>query len=130
MVGSTVHPNSLLNEGSVEVPNAKSARVDVSKVIDYLLSDTHPAGQSKARFFMSLGFSRDHPQELIVALLDIVHTEEVRDQRATPHGRVFVVDGIVRGKIRAGGVRTVWLVEEGHDAPRLVTAYPNVEIKK
>jgi hypothetical protein len=79
---------------------------------------------------MSLGFSRDHPQELIVALLDIVHTEEVRDQRATPHGRVFVVDGIVRGKIRAGGVRTVWLVEEGHDAPRLVTACPNVEIKK
>jgi hypothetical protein len=67
---------------------------------------------------------------LIVALLDIVHSEEIRDQRATPHGSIPVVDGIVRGKIRAGRVRTVWLVEEGHEAPRLVTAYPYLAIKK
>lgn len=112
----------------MRVPNAEMARVDLAKVLDYLLSDTHPVGQSKARFFRSLGFSREAPQELIEALLKVVNQGDCQDHRVTLHGSTYVVDGIVVGRLRKGRVRTVWVIEDGQVAPRLVTAYPETEV--
>jgi hypothetical protein len=40
------------------LPNAAHAVVGRGKVVDYLLSATHPEGRSKARFFSSHGAHR------------------------------------------------------------------------
>jgi hypothetical protein len=37
------------------LPNAAAAIVARSKVVDYLLSETHPDGRGKARFFSDRG---------------------------------------------------------------------------
>jgi hypothetical protein len=42
------------------LPLAENAFVDQSKIVDYLLSMTHPDGQAKARFFIAFGF---HPSQ-------------------------------------------------------------------
>ena len=38
------------------LPDADRARVERTKLTDYLLSLSHPDGRSKAQFFMSFGF--------------------------------------------------------------------------
>ena len=40
----------------MKLPYAAKARVDRKKVVEYLLSPSHPDGSSKARFFSSFGF--------------------------------------------------------------------------
>jgi hypothetical protein len=41
----------------VKLPNASKARVDRSKVVDYLLAIDHPEGAGKAEFFTQFGFT-------------------------------------------------------------------------
>jgi len=46
------------------------------------------------------------------------------------HGEKYVVDGRVSSHTEKSGqrmVRTVWIIDRGSDAPRLVTAYPRRE---
>ena len=46
------------------------------------------------------------------------------------HGQKFVVDGWLSAhteESRQWSVRTVWIIDHGGDAPRLVTAYPGKE---
>jgi hypothetical protein len=108
----------------LRVPNAEAARVDLEKVTGYLLSETHPIGKVKAKFFKGLGFVPELPGELVWALLDVARSHEVVDQVVTSFGTKYVVDGVVRGRTDSAQVRTVWLVETGGLEPRLVTAYP------
>ena len=48
----------------MRVPNAAAARVDLEKITAYLLSDAHPIGRIKAKFFKGLGFTPELPGEL------------------------------------------------------------------
>jgi hypothetical protein len=48
----------------------------------------------------------------------------------SPHGEKFVVDGWLSVHTEEGrqrSVRTIWIIDAGNDAPRLVTAYPGQE---
>jgi hypothetical protein len=42
----------------MELPNKFNAFVATGKVLDYLLSETHAVGKSKARFFARLALTR------------------------------------------------------------------------
>jgi hypothetical protein len=79
----------------MRLPNGEQAFIPIEKLSGYLLSETHPTGQSKARFFRALGFTAEHADVLIVA----------------PDGRQVLV-------------QTVWIIEPGESRPRFVTAYP------
>jgi len=106
------------------LPNAENARVNLSKIVDYLLSEAHPVGRAKAEFFMSLGFSSTRPEELRTAFRKLASGSEVVDREVTIYGTKYVVDGLIEGEQRARFVRTVWFAQLGDDVPRLVTAYP------
>ena len=109
----------------MKLPGAERAVVDPAKVCDYLLSPEHPVGRSKARFFATLGFTRDGWPALRDALLAHARTGEAALGAASPFGQKYVVRGIIRGPGgREATVETVWIVLAGEDAPRLVTAYP------
>jgi hypothetical protein len=43
----------------MELPNKSNAFVATGKVLDYLLSETHAVGRSKARFFGSVPVTCD-----------------------------------------------------------------------
>lgn len=115
---------------AVKLRNAHLAIVDRSKVLDYLLNDAHPDNGGKARFFVSLGFSREDPEHLVNAFRDLAEHGEVVHSRESVHGVKYVVDGWLPAhteESRRKPVRTVWIIDHGGDAPRLVTAYRRKE---
>jgi hypothetical protein len=106
------------------LPAAAEARVDREKVVEYLLSLSHPDGRGKAAFFMRFGFSIEEWKILAESLLEIGISNPVTGEVESMHGRRYTVDGPLRTPDgRTPMVRTVWIVELGM-APRLVTAYP------
>ena len=107
------------------MPNAEAAEVADEKIVGYLLAEDHPGGRSKARFLKSLGFGEDEPQLLRDALLRIARDGQVVDELRSRFGTKHVVDGYLQGPGGSAWVRTVWIVDQGTTAPRLVTAYPS-----
>lgn len=109
----------------MELPNKLRAYVSVSKITEYLISETHAVGKSKAKFFRSFGFNETNTSQFEKALVDIPQTETVVEITETIYGKKYVVDGQLK---TPGGdmihLRTVWIIETGDDIPRLVTAHP------
>ena len=109
----------------MRLPNAHLAIVEREKITEYLLSTRHRYGASKARFFFEFGFQIDAWEVLAEALRDHGQQNEVTTLRETAWGQRYEIDGELSDP---GGrqplVRTVWQVDEGDIAPRLITAYP------
>jgi hypothetical protein len=107
------------------MPNGDQAQVEWTKVADYLLSPDHDVGYRKAAFFERLGYSRSDAGELIEHLLDIARSGRVEETVTDVHGIRYVVNGLLPAPARRPVLlRTVWIVEHGRTAPRLITAYP------
>ncbi len=109
----------------MQLPNADKAYIPNQKLTHYLLSDTHPIGKAKAKFFRSVGFSVKNAYELREQLLRIVRMNPVQEVIATPHGLKYVVDGELHGPSgKVVYIRTVWIIEKNNFEPRFITAYP------
>jgi hypothetical protein len=109
----------------MKLPHADRAEVDPGKLGRYLLSETHPVGKAKARFFREAGFDESAVETLVQGLLQIARTQEVVGTFATVHGQKFVLEGELEAPSgRRLRVRTVWIIDRGQERPRLVTAYP------
>lgn len=109
----------------MNLPNAHLAVVEREKIVDYLLNPAHRHGASKARFFASFGYRAPAWE----ALADVLRTHGQRHRvskvRETGFGPRYEVEGeIAAPDGRRPRVRTVWQVDEGEIAPRLLTAYP------
>ena len=109
------------------IPNATAAIAAPEKVRDYLLNLEHPDGGSKAAWFQSLGYTRDHWHELASDLLALAATCKAFATVRTPFGVKYIVKGqIGRAPQRSATVLAVWIIEADRP-PRLVTAYPDEE---
>jgi hypothetical protein len=109
----------------MNLPNRELAVVTEEKIVDYLLSTTHPHGRHKAAFFSQFGFTRRRWKDFAAALVHHAATHPVAKLEASQFGIRYIVDGIMQmadGHVAL--VRTVWFIETGSDVPRLVTAYP------
>lgn len=109
----------------MKLPHRENAVVAPEKLTHYLLSLTHPVGRSKVRFFRAHGFTDENWPLLQAGLLALARSEEVAESETTPHGTKYVLIGLV--PTPAGGIvrlRTVWIIDNGSDVPRFVTAYP------
>ncbi len=96
------------------------------KITGYLLNARHPEGAGKAKFFASLGFSRQDWHLLAAALRRLPETAPVARSMASVHGRKYTVDGPLETPSgRSPLVRTIWIIDRGSEVPRLVTAYPH-----
>ena len=109
----------------MKLPNADLAIVEREKIAEYLLDPAHPYGASKARFFARFGFDAGMWETLAAALLAHGQQNEVARQKQTGFGPRYEVEGeITAPDGRRPRVRTVWQVDDGEIAPRLITAYP------
>jgi hypothetical protein len=109
----------------MKLPNADKAVVEREKVSGYLLNPAHRFGASKARFFMRFGFREEAWEQLAHALSKHRKKHDVAKTRASVFGSRFEVEGRLDcPNGRRPRVRTVWQVDEGAVAPRLMTAYP------
>jgi hypothetical protein len=109
----------------MKLPNAERAVVSERKLTQYLLNPAHPAGGSKAWFFLRFGFTAAEWQKLANALLRHARENEVAATEQTHHGQRYVVEGRLIAPDGAGlNVRSAWYIDAGGDAPRFVTAHP------
>ena len=109
----------------MKLPNAHLAIVEKEKVIGYLLNAAHRYGAGKARFFGAFGFEVEEWEILAQALRGHGQRHEVSSETETEFGPRYEVDGpLETPDLRAPQVRTVWQLDRGNVAPRLITAYP------
>ena len=97
--------------------------VAANKVQDYLLNPDHPIGGAKARFFLSMGYSREHYEQLIADLILHGHSGAVTEEKKSPYGVKFVVDGpLLAPNGREYPLRTVWMEQSPGTFVLLITA--------
>lgn len=111
----------------MRVPGAENAYVDPAKVRDYLLSIEHPVGHRKAVFFAQLGYTRAEWPRLRRDLYHLATLDRAQVAGDTAYGRKFAVDAMLQGPAgHSAHVVSVWIIRNGEDFPRFVTAYPGV----
>jgi hypothetical protein len=107
------------------LPFLDRALIAPARMRDYLLNPEHPVGRAKARFFTSLGFTREGWAELHAALLGHAALGETQAVIPTPFGQKYLIGDTIEGPIGTkAGVVAVWILGEPADGPRFVTAYP------
>jgi hypothetical protein len=111
--------------GGMKLPNAEKVVVERGKIVDYLLNPAHRYGASKARFFARFGFQSEKWEHLAQALRRHGQKHEVKRTRETGFGPRYEVEGELNAPDgRSPRVRSVWQLDQGEVAPRLITAYP------
>jgi hypothetical protein len=109
----------------MKLPNGHLAIVEREKITGYLLDPTHRFGASKARFFTAFGFETGNWTALAQALRAHARANEVSSTKETGFGPRFEMDGPLDSPDgRKPRIRTVWQLDHGALAPRLITAYP------
>ena len=94
-------------------------------MIGYLLSEVHPDGRSKAKLLRSVGFNETNLDILEQGLLSIAQNQDVNEVVISLHGVKYVIKGDLQTP--SGGsvsLLTVWIIDNGQEIPRFVTAYP------
>jgi hypothetical protein len=109
----------------MKLPNAQAALVPERKVTLYLLNPAHPAGGSKATFFLRAGFSVSEWRLLADALAGHAREHDVVETAQTLHGARYVIDGpLAAPNGTLLNVRSAWFIDTGSVHPRFVTAHP------
>jgi hypothetical protein len=109
----------------LQIPNADRAVVELTKLRDYLLSQTHPVGRFKAAFFLALGYSADGWNQLAADLRSQHLSRDAAPEMLTLYGQKYVIRATLVGPAgRSARVVSVWVVRTGEDFARFVTAYP------
>jgi hypothetical protein len=109
----------------MKLPAADKLVVEREKIADYLLNPVHRFGASKARFFAHFGFHLAAWEQLAQALREHGQTHDVTKIRETGFGPRYEVEGkLICPDGRHPRVRSVWQLDQGAVAPRLLTAYP------
>lgn len=105
------------------LPFVDRALVEQNKIVDYLLNPAKSRG--KAEFFLGFGFSVDAWQVMAKALVEHGKSGIVSSVVESEYGTRYSIDGTLETPAgRRPRMRTVWIVENGTDCPRLITAYP------
>lgn len=109
----------------MKLQNREHAYVPLTKLLNYLLSETHPIGKSKAQYLRSVGFNETNANLLKAELIVIAQSEDVKEAISSPHGVKYIIDGPLKTPVGISvKMRTIWIIDKGHRRPRFVTAYP------
>ncbi len=107
-----------------ELPGAAQAVIPPAKLAGYALNPAHDQGGSdKARVFESaLGYTAANADELGRQLLAGLKGRPATAALRDAYGQRWTVDIPVTGPKGAAIVKTGWIVQDGNDAPRLISA--------
>jgi len=100
--------------------------VDVAKLRDYCLSETHPRGRHKARVFRSrLGLTAGDAEALRQALLEAIESrmEELRPTDSDEYGQRYVLDFGITTHSGTARIRSGWIVPVNEDVLRFTSCY-------
>lgn len=106
------------------LPNGERAVVDIAKLFDYCLNPDHEDGKHKARVFSAaLGLNRGDAPWLRDRLLEAAASEAAFVASETRFGTLYVVDSLLTTASGSAVVRSIWIVRQSEDFPRLTTCY-------
>ena len=109
----------------MKLPNSSKAIIPKEKLIDYLLSESHPVGSSKAKFFRGLGFDEKNIDQLAKLLLQIGKSNNIKNVRKFTYGTNYMIEGIIETPVgKTVRIITVWFTKTEKSRPSFVTAYP------
>lgn len=109
----------------MKLPWAYQAVISESKLKEYLLSDEHPLGRTKAQVLKRFGYSSESWMILGEDLRTLARNNDVVLVETSPFGTRFVVDGVLHTPNgRELLLRSVWFVDIDSEIPHFVTAYP------
>jgi hypothetical protein len=106
------------------LPNADKAIIKPEKLRYYLLSPTHIEGKYKADFFNHFGYAASNWKTLENDIKELIQSNDAVLQRSSSHGAYYLVKGKVTSPSENTiNIQTVWIILNGEDTPRFVTAY-------
>jgi len=109
----------------MRIPNADKAVISVEKLRDHLLNPPRRRGGAKARLLLSLGHSRERPEQLELDLRQQHLSLDAATESADDYRRRFeIVAPIVGPGGRSVIFLSVWQIDRSTEAPRLITLYP------
>lgn len=109
----------------MKLPNRDQAIVPKAKLVDYLLSKTHPVGNSKAKFFRKLKFDETNTETLAISLLKVARENDIKSTREFSYGTNYIIEGEIDTPIgKTVKIITVWFIKIEKIKPSFVTAYP------
>ena len=77
----------------MKLPNVEDARVDRTKIVDYLLALEHQEGAAKAAFFLRFGFTASDWQTFADALISHARVCPVTKLSESRFGTKYQIDG-------------------------------------
>jgi len=106
------------------LPNADKAIVPIDKLRKYCLNPEHGKGGHKALVFASLlGWGIEDAQKLKDILLTIVQKMDATIHQQDQYGTHYRIDFPVRGKNTTLTIRSIWIIRNGENFPRLSSCY-------
>ncbi|ODS31960.1 MAG: hypothetical protein SCARUB_02933 [Candidatus Scalindua rubra] len=109
----------------MKLPNADKARVDKTKITEYLLNKSHPDGCSKASFFCQFGFTLENWEIFAQSLCRHAKSHNVTKVVESKYGTRYSIDGYLETPDgRNPEVRSIWITEKQSTIPRLITVHP------
>ncbi len=107
------------------MPNNDQSIVADKKITDYLLSDTHETGKHKAYFFKHFGFDILDIETFRNSLIQHSIEKDIEQTKNSAFGIKYELKCEIKTPDeRNPCIVTVWIVENGQEEPKLVTAYP------
>ncbi len=108
----------------VKLPNGEHAVVDMVKLRDYALSQSHPRGRHKARVFLAaLNLTASDAVELRAALLESARNGEAIPGASDEFGIRYTVDFEMVRSTRRARVRGCWIMLVNDGLPSLTSCY-------
>lgn len=108
----------------MKLPNPDRAIIDRRKLTDYCLNPNHPDGRHKARVFESaLGLNLNDVDVLETALLKSISQYDAVEDKQNKYGTKYVIDFVLAHNDKEAVIRSVWIVRNSENFPRLVTCY-------
>jgi hypothetical protein len=108
----------------VKLPNGNRATVTDEKLLGYLLNEGHPDQPGHAELFrLLLGITPANAEVLRSALLEAAAGSDVTVGTRSPFGAKYEIRFDMTGPRKAYTILSVWIIENGQDVPRLITAF-------
>jgi len=107
------------------LPFKQNAIIKRTKIVDYLLSETHVIGRYKSKFFRKIGFNENNIDEFELELLKLKDLE-VDSLVKNEYGTKYIIIGEIISPIgKVYPLTTVWMLEDKSEIPYLITSYPH-----
>jgi hypothetical protein len=108
----------------VKLPNPDEAIIPFEKLEGYSLNPNHAEGRHKAVVFQSaLGIRLEEAEELRYALQQALITEDAIPITRNLYGQKYQIDFEMTREDKQAIIKSIWIVRDGEDFPRLVTCY-------